>query len=56
MCLCIQCSQIVRMQTNKCPICRTQVSSFMQIKIEDSGLAALPPTSAGAQAATTLVA
>ncbi|CDW73216.1 zinc finger ring-type [Stylonychia lemnae] len=34
MCLCIQCSQIVRMQTNKCPICRTQVSSFMQIKIE----------------------
>ena len=36
MCLCIQCSQIVRMQTNKCPICRTQVSSFMQIKIEDN--------------------
>jgi len=23
------------MQTNKCPICRTQVSSFMQIKIEE---------------------
>lgn len=35
MCLCIQCSQIVRMQTNKCPICRTQVSGFLQIKVED---------------------
>ena len=34
MCLCIDCSQIVRMQTNKCPICRTQVSSFLHIKYE----------------------
>mmetsp|Transcript_47852 Transcript_47852/g.35073 ORF Transcript_47852/g.35073 Transcript_47852/m.35073 type:complete len:221 (+) Transcript_47852:206-868(+) len=40
MCLCIQCSQIVRMQTNKCPICRTQVSSFMQIKIENAQMPA----------------
>mmetsp|Transcript_16085 Transcript_16085/g.27160 ORF Transcript_16085/g.27160 Transcript_16085/m.27160 type:complete len:138 (-) Transcript_16085:397-810(-) len=31
MCLCIDCSQIVRMQTNKCPICRTQVSSFLHV-------------------------
>ena len=34
MCLCIDCSQIVRMQTNKCPICRTTVSSFLQIKYD----------------------
>lgn len=34
MCLCIDCSQIVRMQTNKCPICRTQVSSFLHVKYE----------------------
>ena len=34
MCLCIDCSQIVRMQTNKCPICRTQVSSFLHIKYD----------------------
>ena len=37
MCLCIGCSQIVRMQTNKCPICRTQVSSFMQITVDANG-------------------
>ncbi len=42
MCLCIGCSQIVRMQTNKCPICRTQVSSFMQIKIEERANATEP--------------
>ena len=34
MCLCSPCSQVVRMQSNKCPICRTKISSFMQIKIE----------------------
>ena len=34
MCLCINCSQIVRMQTNKCPICRTTVSSFLHIKYD----------------------
>jgi len=34
MCLCIDCSQIVRMQTNKCPICRTTVSSFLHIKYD----------------------
>lgn len=34
MCLCIDCSQITRMQTNKCPICRTQVSSFLHVKYE----------------------
>ena len=39
MCLCIDCSQIVRMQTNKCPICRTQVSSFLHIKYDVN----LPP-------------
>lgn len=32
MCLCMECSQIVRRQSNNCPICRTKVSTFIQIK------------------------
>ena len=32
MCLCMEWSQIVRTQSNNCPICRTKVSTFIQIK------------------------
>lgn len=28
----MECSQIVRRQSNNCPICRTKVSTFIQIK------------------------
>lgn len=30
----MECSQIVRRQSNNCPICRTKVSTFIQIKDE----------------------
>jgi hypothetical protein len=29
LCLCYKCAQIVRMQSNKCPLCRTRMSSFI---------------------------
>ena len=45
LCLCDECTQIVRVQTNKCPICRTSkwevrvdVTSFVQFKLEGSEL------------------
>ena len=34
LCLCSKCAQIVRMQTSKCPICRTAVKTFINFKIE----------------------
>lgn len=34
LCLCKKCAQIVRMQTSKCPICRTSVQMFISFKIE----------------------
>ena len=38
MCLCMECSQIVRRQSNNCPICRTKVSTFIQIKDDQQHL------------------
>ena len=32
-CLCSQCTQVVRMQSSKCPICRQQAEKFITIKI-----------------------
>lgn len=32
----MECSQIVRRQSNNCPICRTKVSTFIQIKDDHS--------------------
>jgi uncharacterized Zn finger protein (UPF0148 family) len=32
----MECSQIVRRQSNNCPICRTKVSTFIQIKDDQS--------------------
>ncbi len=34
LCLCSKCAQIVRMQTSKCPICRTAVKTFINFKVE----------------------
>ena len=34
MCLCLDCSQHVREKSSNCPICRTKVSTFIQIKNE----------------------
>ncbi|CAI2377190.1 unnamed protein product [Moneuplotes crassus] len=35
-CLCSQCTQIVRMQNSKCPICRRQAEKFICIQIENA--------------------
>ena len=37
LCLCQGCSQIVRLQNNSCPICRSRVTAFLQIKIGANG-------------------
>jgi len=34
MCLCHECAQMLRTQTNKCPICRTQVKSLLEITLK----------------------
>mmetsp|Transcript_19008 Transcript_19008/g.21308 ORF Transcript_19008/g.21308 Transcript_19008/m.21308 type:complete len:285 (+) Transcript_19008:2-856(+) len=34
-CLCAQCTQVVRMQNSRCPICRRQADKFINIQIED---------------------
>jgi hypothetical protein len=57
MCLCAECAQALRLQTNKCPICRAAVESFLQIKIHgnaedeqaavDAAVAALPAATGG---------
>jgi hypothetical protein len=36
MCLCHDCAQQLRMQTNKCPICRTPVENLLQIKVDST--------------------
>ena len=35
MCLCVDCAQALRLQSNKCPICRGPVQSLLHIKVED---------------------
>lgn len=34
MCLCSECAQELRVQSNKCPICRNVIKAYMQIKRE----------------------
>jgi hypothetical protein len=36
MCLCGDCAKRLRVQTNRCPICRTPVESLLQIKVSRS--------------------
>lgn len=33
MCMCSECAKVLRLQSNKCPICRTSIESLLQIKI-----------------------
>ena len=33
MCMCYDCAKVLRMQSEKCPICRTPIESLLQIKI-----------------------
>jgi E3 ubiquitin-protein ligase MGRN1 len=37
MCLCHECAESLRKQTNKCPICRESVQSLLRINIEPDG-------------------
>jgi len=34
MCMCYECAQALKTQTNKCPICRMEISELMHIKIQ----------------------
>lgn len=34
MCMCNKCAKVLRLQTNKCPICRCPVESLLQIKVK----------------------
>jgi E3 ubiquitin-protein ligase MGRN1 len=52
MCMCSECAKVLRMQSEKCPICRTPIEQLLQIKIssqkEAEGAAA--PSEGGAVA------
>ncbi|XP_073277670.1 probable E3 ubiquitin-protein ligase LUL4 [Primulina huaijiensis] len=35
MCMCSNCAKTLRLQSNKCPICRETIESFLEIKLEN---------------------
>ncbi|KAL8105190.1 putative E3 ubiquitin-protein ligase LUL4 [Apium graveolens] len=37
MCLCTECAKTLRLQSNKCPICRQSIEELMEIKIDNDG-------------------
>ena len=45
MCMCSECAKVLRMQSEKCPICRTPIEQLLQIKISKQGEAAAPAVS-----------
>jgi len=50
MCMCSDCAKYLRLQSNKCPICRTNIQSLLQIKIAGAanpGLEKLPTAGTG---------
>lgn len=50
MCMCSDCAKYLRLQSNKCPICRTNIQSLLQIKIAgaaNTGLEKLPTAGTG---------
>lgn len=36
-CLCSECAKTLRLQSNKCPICRQPIEELMEIKIDNDG-------------------
>ena len=40
MCMCSECANVMRMQSEKCPICRSPIESLLQIKISSKAPAA----------------
>ena len=49
MCMCSDCAKVLRMQSEKCPICRTPIEQLLQIKIS-SQADDKPPAAAAAEA------
>jgi E3 ubiquitin-protein ligase MGRN1 len=47
-CLCSECAQVLRMQAEKCPICRTPIQQLLQIKIAPGVPVEIPPPRAAA--------
>jgi len=54
MCMCSECAKVLRMQSEKCPICRTPVEQLLQIKISkrDDGAASSGGTDTPANGTT----
>ena len=52
MCMCSECAKVLRLQSNKCPICRTSIESLLQIKISKQDDAAATPATPATPAAT----
>lgn len=50
MCMCSDCARQLRMQSNKCPICRTNIEQLLQIKISKQEAADDPAAPAAANA------
>jgi hypothetical protein len=53
MCMCNKCAKVLRLQSNKCPICRCNVERLLQIKVKgadkpDAPAAPLPTAEAKA--------
>ena len=48
MCMCSECAKVLRLQSNKCPICRTSIESLLQIKISKQNDAGAPSGAAAA--------
>jgi E3 ubiquitin-protein ligase MGRN1 len=48
MCLCSGCAHVLRMQAEKCPICRTPIQQLLQIKIAPGVPVEIPPPRAAA--------
>lgn len=46
MCMCSDCAKLLRVQSNKCPICRTDIESLLQIKISKQNTKAGAPLDA----------
>jgi E3 ubiquitin-protein ligase MGRN1 len=56
MCMCNKCAKVLRLQSNKCPICRCAVESLLQIKVKGADKPEQPPAAPAGSAATEQVA
>jgi len=51
MCMCNKCAKVLRLQSNKCPICRCNVESLLQIKVKGQEKVEVPVPEPGQEAA-----